>query len=429
MITDAHPDAAPPGLVESVDRSGVKAARVARSRRAWLTLAVWLLGVGLIGFNCWWYWRDTRAVADVGTIDSWMGREDYARAEPALRERLRRSPHDGNLRTMLAKVLAARGDLAGCAVELRRVPSWWPTRAEALYREGQAWLKIDRAKDAEAAWLAVVEDDPLHPKPPDIVHDASLELIKLYAAEDRWEDVHVVLWGAYENASPADHMALLYMRVRSELERIAPHETIGRLERYVAADPTDWQALRALAKAELALGRRAEADKHFRACLKGDPGNARAWSDYLGMLHESGELDAWAAVLAEVPPAAETEAEIWRFRGLLKERAGDWAGAAADYRRALERNPYGTAYHYRLAMAEERLGHRDVAAEHRKKSDKLREARAQLLPAFTDVIDAQEGRNPDGPGLPASIRRLASVCETLGWSRLAEAWNKLAGSS
>jgi tetratricopeptide (TPR) repeat protein len=284
-------------------------------------------------------------------------------------------------------------------------------------------------KDAEAAWLAVANDDPLHPSPADISHDASFELIKLYAAEDRWEDVHVILWQAYERASPADYMALLYMRVRSELERVAPDETIKKLERYVAADPTDWEALRALAKAESALGRGVEAGRHFQACLKGQPDDARAWSDYLNLLHAQGDMDTWSALLAKVPPSADSEAEIWKFRGLRKERAGDWAGAASDYRAALERNPYITAYHYRLAMVEERLGCRDEAAKHRKQADQLREARSQLLPAFTDVIDAQEHRASTAPNLPVSIRRLASICETLGWTRLADAWYKLAESS
>jgi tetratricopeptide (TPR) repeat protein len=146
------------------------------------------------------------------------------------------------------------------------------------------------------------------------------------------------------------------------------------------------------------------------------------------MLHEQGDLDAWSAVLAKVPPSAESESEIWRFRGLLKERASDWAGAARAYREALERNPYITAYHYRLALVEERLGHRDVAVEHRKKADRLREASGQLLPAFTDIMDAQEHRTSNAPDLSTSMRRLATVCETLGWARLAEAWNKLADS-
>ena len=95
----------------------------------------------------------------------------------------------------------------------------------------------------------------------------------------------------------------------------------------------------------------------------------------------------------------------------------------------LERDPYITAYHYRLAMVEEGLGHRDVAAEHRKQADQLCVVRGQLLTAFTDVIDAQEHKTTTAPDLPASMRRLASICETLGWARLADAWYKLAESS
>ena len=76
-------------------------------------------------------------------------------AEPALREHLRRAPHDGELMIMLARALAARGDLLGCARQLHEVPYWWPQKAEAIFREGQSYLQIDRAKDAEHAWLRV----------------------------------------------------------------------------------------------------------------------------------------------------------------------------------------------------------------------------------------------------------------------------------
>ena len=99
---------------------------------------------------------------------------------------------------------------------------------------------------------------------------------------------------------------------------------------------------------------------------------------------------------------------------------------------ALNRNPYVMASHYRLAMVEERLGHRDVAVEHRKKADHLRKARGELRAAFSELITAEEAREnqkASNPDLPTSMRRLASVCETLGWARLAEAWNKLADSS
>jgi tetratricopeptide (TPR) repeat protein len=361
-----------------------------------------------------------------------MARDQFAKAEPNLREHLRRSPYNGEARMMLARLMAAQGNLHGCAAELHKVPYWWPTKAEALYREGQANMMVNRAKDAEANWLAVIEDDPLHPKPAGTVHDARLELLKLYSTEERWEELRSVLWGAYETAGTDDRLTLLSMRVRSELERIAPEATVTQLEQYVAADPSDSEALRALARAEFALGRRDSASRHFQACLEARPSDPRVWRDFLTMLHDLGELDTWAALLARVPPSAEGDPEIWRFRGLLKEKSGDWAGAAADYQESLDRNPYVMATHYRLAMVEGRLGRRDAAAEHRKKADELREARTELRTAYVDLNNAEDARvrqTKRNPDLPSSMRHLASVCGTMGWARLADAWDKLADAS
>jgi tetratricopeptide (TPR) repeat protein len=329
----------------------------------------------------------------------------------------------------MARVLGARNDLAGCARELHQVPSWWPGKADSLYREGQAHLMIDRARDAEAAWLAVIEEDPLHPRPSGIFHDACLELLKLYSTEDRWEDAYVVIWRAYEEASPVDHPTLLSMRLRSELERVAPAEAVVRLERYVAADPADWEALRALARAELALGRREDAREHFEACLKAQPENPRLWRDYLNMLSDLGDSEGLESGLRKMPPAAEVEPDIWKLRGNLEEKARDWPGAAASYRKALEINPYARGCHYRLAVVEQRLGHVDEANRYRKQADELRDAQTKLRSAYAAFVDAMAKRNPQGPDLPTSLRSLASICETLGWARVAEACNELADSS
>ena len=78
---------------------------------------------------------------------------------------------------LLARTLAAQGDMWGCALQLREIPFWWPTKAEVLFHEGQAYLMADRAKDAETCWLAVVKDNPLHPSPPDIMNAASRQLL------------------------------------------------------------------------------------------------------------------------------------------------------------------------------------------------------------------------------------------------------------
>ena len=133
------------------------------------------------------------------------------------------------------------------ARELNEVPFWSPEKPEALLREGQAHLSIDRARDAELAFLEVIRDDPLHPISLALHHDASQELLKIYAIEDRWEDAYLIIWRSYEHAKPVDHPALLSMRLRPELERVSHKESSSVLRRYVAAQPDDWEAFRALA--------------------------------------------------------------------------------------------------------------------------------------------------------------------------------------
>jgi predicted Zn-dependent protease len=381
--------------------------------------------VGVVGFNAWWYWRDTRPLADIRTIEGWIGRQEFYRAVAELEELLRRTPHDGAARTMLARVLAARGDTAGCARELHRVPYWWPTKPDALHREAQAYLMIDRARDAEAALLAVIHADPLHPPGSGLAHDASQELLKLYAMEDRWEDAFGVLWTAYDRSAPADRPVLLSMRIRCELQRVTPTESSKLLRRYVAADPQDWEARRSLANAELALGQRAEAVQEMRACLEGRPDDPRSWRDYLTMLQSLGDLDAFNAALGRLPKGADEEPEIWVFRGQARERDGDSAGAAEDYRQALQRNPNLVAARYRLAMIEERLGHRQEAAAHRKRWQELRDGRTKLPQVYSEYYDAID---KGGQDLRRAVKRLASVCEALGWLRLAEGWNRYAAT-
>jgi tetratricopeptide (TPR) repeat protein len=377
------------------------------------------------GFNVWCYWRDTRTLPHLNTVSNWIRHEQYFQAETVLREHLRRSPHDGEARMMLARALAGRNDLLGCARQLHQVPFWWPRKAEALLREGQSYLKIDRARDAEAVWLSAIRDDPLHPISPDLFHDICLELLKLYAVEDRWEDAYPVMWTAYDRASPAEYPVLLAMRIRPELERVAPAESIEILRRYVAAAADDWEALRALARAEKALGNPDEAARLFQECLKGNPDNVRAWRDNLAMFLENGDQGAFLALLEAPPKSAETEPETWLFRAIASESKQDLQTAAKYFRKAIELNPFVSKYYYRLAMVEQRLGLHEEARAHRARTKEMNEARAQLGTAYSDYFVARDGAD-GGAKMAAVCRQLASICDTLGWSRAAQAWSRLA---
>jgi tetratricopeptide (TPR) repeat protein len=407
------------------------AARAIHGRRKG-SLAWYLLGVvviaSLTGFNAWWYWRDSRPLPDLNTVSDWIRRDQYARAEPILREHLRRSPDDGEARMTLARVLAGRGDLLGCARQLHEVPFWWPTKADALLREGQSYIKIDRAKDAEASWLNLIRDDPLHPVPAELFQDACQELLKIYAIEDRWEDAYPVIWTAFDHASPIDQPVLLAMRIRPELERVAPKESIEVIRRYVAAAADDWEAIRALARAEKALGNPAEAARHFQEILKGRPDDVQAWRDYLAMLLEQGDMDSFLDLLGKAPASADTEPEIWMFRGMAHEKTGDWQAAAELFQKAIDLDPTIPKYYYRLAMAEERLGLRKQALAHRERTKEMNEARADLLSAYKDYFAAQTPGNATAPDLATACRHLASISEKLGWARAAQAWYRLAMS-
>ena len=403
---------------------------VARGRRVLLLLAkliVTVAVVSLAAFNVWWYWRETRPVQDLATVSQWLNEGRYAEAEVALREHRRRSPHDGEVMIMLARARAARGDLLGCARQLHQVPYWWPTKAESLYREGQAFLQLDRAKDAEQAWLELIKEDPLHPVDASLLSDAYRGLLRIYAIEDRWEDAYPIIWIAYDRSSGSkERLYWLTMRMRAELERVSPKESIIELRRYVAAAADDYEALHALARAEIALGDRPEAERHYQACLKMRPDYVRGWRDYLTLLEEQGELEPFLAVLRACPPSADTEPEIWYFRGVAGEKAGDWRMAASHFRKALDLNPFLAKCYYRLGMADERMGSQEQAVVHRRKSSEINAARREFPAAHADYFAS---RAPDNAGTidpAAAAWRLAAICKILGWARAEEAWNRVA---
>jgi tetratricopeptide (TPR) repeat protein len=419
-MIDAQADAPRRDTMAPALRAGHGASNGGRAR--WRRRVLWAVTAGTITFNLWWYWRETRAVPRLATIAGWMAHQRYSEAEPALREHLRRYPDDGAARTMLARLLAARGDSRGCASELRRVPFWWPTKSEACYREGQTYLRIDRAREAEAAWLALVKHDLPHAPPSAIFQDACLDLLRLYAIEDRWEDAVPLIWNAYDQAASADRALWLIIRLRCELERVAQSETIVPLRRYVAADPEDGEALRALARAEQALGRWTEAARHFQLCLERHPNDARAWRDYLAMLRAQGDRDAFLAALGKAPAAAESEPQLWLYRGLDREWRGDLERAASLYRQAVARNPFVVEYHHRLALAEGRLRHGKAAAEHHQRAHQLREARGRLPELFMRYLDARHQRGgPAHESLATTLERLTLICKALGWTRAADA--------
>lgn len=404
-----------------IAQTGTK--RRTRSKAPWIALSILLLGWAAV--NVWATWLRPPFM-ELRAIEGLIRVRKYNEADAALARYLRDSPHDGDARMALARVKAARNDLLGCARELMEVPAWWPSRFQAMFRAGQAFRQVNRARDAETAWLACLEtDSPLHPLPGDYYSDAALELLKLYITQDRVEDAIKVIWQAYDHAELAEKSTVLGMRMRLELERIAPKATAQDLRKFVAADPSDIESRRALAKAEQALGQSELAVNLMMECLTDNPQSPRVWGDWLTLLHERGELERLAAELEKAPPKVQELPVYWNLQGLLHERASRLDEAAIAYRKAVELVPNNAEFLYRLSIVETRLGKTAEAQALRARFKAINDARDQLEEAYNSFSDAVLDGKTRTPEASEALRAIAEACRGMGWPREAEAWTQV----
>ncbi len=423
VIASGDPAIGPTPIAEAAARPQ-PARRGGRGRRV-LGLGRWTLLLGLVGLNAWWFWCEVRPVLGLDTISKWINEHRDDDAERALRQRLARSPHDGEARIMLAKLLGQRGAMLTSARELHQVPFWWPDKGKWLLMEGAAFKESNRMSDAEAAWKAVVGDDPLHPVEPRLVTAATRDLLELYAVEGRWEDAVKLIWKSYDRTNDDDErQTLLNMRIRTELDRLLPAVATAKIEKYLAADPTDWEARRGLARAHMALNHPEEAKRHLATCIEERPEDPHGWADYLDLLHDTGDLDGLRQAVARLPDPVADHPGVLKHRALLLERDRQWAQAAELYHRILRVRPFERETYYRLALVKDRLGQHEPAQTHRQRSQAMRAARSELNEAYQKVLDLHQS-NRNSPQYHTAIRRLAQLCETLGWNRDAEGWARL----
>lgn len=420
MSTSASPITPSPSLVQRGAPARGPRWRWARRLSRWGFRAAVAV---LLGLNAWLFVRDRQPVPDLKPVRGLVDARRYAEAEASLRQRLRRSPHDDEARMLLARSLAGQKRMRACADELHRVPFWSPRKPEARYLEGQAYLEAGLARQAEPALRACVANDPMHPTPDDLHRSATEMLIELYVAEGRWEDAQEVVWQVYDRANAEDRAAALVMLLRTEIERIDPASTLERLRKYVAADPQDFAARRALARAEQALGHEAEANAQIDACRKGQPDDPRNWRDWLLILQERGDAPALAQAVEQLPAARSEDygPEVWEAIGRVRESAGDDTGAAEAYRRAVLARPQEADSHYRLALVEARLGHRDEARVHLDRSKVLRKARTDLVDAVIAYREALAVAPAADPRVVEAAEAVAALCRVIGLDRIADA--------
>ena len=375
----------------------------------------------LVALNAWWLWGDLPGPR-MKAIAAAIARGHVDEAEAQLRRRLARSPEDGEARLELARLLIRRGNHLDGARQLHEVPFWWPTRGEASFLEGEAFKEAKRARDAEAAWKSCIVDDPLHPLRPEMFHGAVKELVALYILEGRIAEVRAVLLRAFEEATPPEKPGILITRVRAELERIDHKEAVDKLREYLAADPGDLDALRALPLEEHVIGDEASADRSLETLLGAVPGDPIAWRAKLEILNDRGDIEAFREAVGRTPASADVDPRVWLYRGISRQRDGDLPGALEAFRRAEVMAPDDPEVLYKLGMAEQAAGEVEAGRAHSARTRELRQAYTDLREAYKDFLEQYHRAPRDEAGYRSAIERLAKDCRLLGYQAEAEAW-------
>ena len=384
------------------------------------------LGVLLGLAGGWRLYTDLQPVPELATCERYLRQGKVDQAERALRAILHRSSRHGGARELLAQLLARKGDKLGCAHELNQIPAWWPGKRGSSFIEGQTFLELNLAQNAEHAFLLCVKNDPLHQSDPARVSSAAKGLLTLYLLEDRVSEAQDVLWEAFDQASPEERGAILNMQMRAATEQIEPSEAVETLRGYVKGDPTDWHARLGLAKAEEQLGNRGEADKLLSQCLKERPESIECWQTRLALLAARNQPDVLHDAIEQMPVSVTQSKNslIRELQGIDRLNAGEFEKAKELLESALELDPFNPDTMFRLAGIEQRLNQTDSAERHRNLSQTIRKARQDIPESLLNFRNQEQSRGTDPTQHSQAIEKLAVLCETLGWEKLALEWRK-----
>lgn len=398
--------AAPAGRVRA------PATRTARPRRAWLAaVALPLLAGGAAGA---WLYATRWERATPAEIEALIAARRFADAEAAAGAWLRRRPGDPRALFTLARARAGAGRLDDAARLLREVPDWSLRKPEALFYEGKLQLDLGRGRDAEAAFLACIR------RGTSMAVNARLELLALYAMEERLEPFRRTFWEVFPRLADEDRLAVLTMRMRIEFEQSRPELNAEVLRRMVAADPGDPHALAGLAAALDRMDDLPAARDAYAKALALAPDDAELRERLLGVLHRLGDAPALREALEARPPGSDDRPETRKYLGIVAQARGDLPAAADAFARARDADPFVAEYRHRLAQVLNLLRRPDEAAVESRDRDRLNQARDALRKAWNAFADVFEGE--PGKLTPDLLVGMARACRRCGLAAEADAW-------
>ncbi len=394
-----------------------------RSRRtAWLAFSLLVaVGSGVVFAIPWLGWRWTTPTIE--RVETLIASKRYSEAVDEA-EALRKANPDENPRVLyaLARAKAGLEDLEGAVEALREIPDWSRRKPEALFFSGKALMKLHRGRDAEQAYLACISRQDSGST---LASSARLELMALYAMEERVDEFRSIFWETYPRLSEADRLPVLTMRMRIEFEQAQPEINERSLRPFVKTDPDDGHALAGLAAALMRSNQLSEARAFLARAVNLIPSDPEIRERYLEVLHQTGDLSALETVLAARSTGSEHRPKIQKFLGIVSQAKGDLPAAESAFRRAIELDPNEAEYHHRLSQVLFQQGKPDAARAEAAERARLNQARESFRKTWNRFADLFE-THPEKVHAEMLLG-MAQACEKVGLSREAAAWSAEAG--
>jgi len=325
----------------------------------------------------------------------------YERVVSAL-DRLRRlrepTPLDWFLRAQLA---LARKEVDQALDDLARVPDQHYMAPQARMLAGQAELRRDRVRRAEAWFLAALKLDPF-------LVQAHRELIYIYGMQLRRAELSAEFLALSQLTDLTFDNVFHWCLLRNNSWE--PGEAIESLDRYVTADPGDRWSRLALAENYRRMGRIAKAESTLASLPRGD-------SDVI-------ELQARIALDRQAPEEAERllalgssdDPLLARLRGRLELSRRDIKSALANFRISYAADRANRETLFGLLAALELSGNAEAA--------KLLRVAVGHLDRLNTLT--QRAASPEARRDADLMRQLGATCAALDLTAEARAWYKLA---
>lgn len=324
------------------------------------------------------------------------------------------APEDPDRARRRAEIAARNRDWPRALAGWRVVNASPRADAASKLGEAQTLLALGRAAQAERLLIEVCRLAADDPEP----WRLRLELLHMEAREI--ESIRVG-WQAFDAVSPARRREVLKALTLALLADEPDDLVRQTLRRWVAADPTDADAIAALYRRIAPEPRLGDPDLHdrilaLRALLDADPGRVDVRETLILTLSDAGEIDRGRDLLDSWPKNAR-DARYDRLRGRWDLDYDDrFEDAVESYRRVLAVLPHDWKTLARLARALRRLNRVDEARAVAARVSLLRE---RLNPARLGRRLDKDLADLDNPQARLD---LAELCGSVGLERLAEAW-------